>query len=168
MRVLATFVISALFLAPFLYAQKPAESIELPAGAHLVLQAKGTGVQIYSCLNTPDGLKWVLKAPEAKLFDASGEEIGTHFAGPTWKLTDGSQVQGELLASRSSLESNSVPWLLLRAKAGTASGKLAKVAFIRRTETHGGVAPKEGCENPSQANRTISMPYTASYSFYSK
>ncbi len=167
MRVLTALIIASLS-SMSLGAQQPTGSIDAPVGMQLVLQAKGAGVQIYSCTNTPQGLKWVLKAPDAKLLDSAGEEIGTHFAGPTWKLTDGSQVQGEAVANQPSPEANSVPWLLLKTKAGTASGKFAKVAFIRRTETHGGTAPKEGCENSTQLNRTIPMPYTAIYSFYSK
>src|SRR5258708_22139566 len=103
-------------------AQQPAGSIEAPEGARAVLQAKGDGVQIYTCTDTPGGPKWTLKGPDARLLDASGQIIGTHFTGPTWKLRDGSQVQGEMMANKPAPEAGSVPWLLLRAKAGTASG----------------------------------------------
>jgi hypothetical protein len=149
-------------------AQQPAGSIEVPEGARAVLQAKGDGVQIYTCTDMPGGTKWTLKGPDAKLLDASGQTIGTHFAGPTWKLTDGSQVQGELMANKPAPEAGSVPWLLLRAKAGSASGSLATVAFIRRTETHGGVAPASGCQAPQDAGKTASIPYTAIYTFYAE
>jgi hypothetical protein len=150
------------------HAQQPAGSIEPPEGARAVLQAKGDGVQIYTCTDTPGGTKWTLKGPDAKLLDASGQTIGTHFAGPRWKLTDGGQVQGELLANKPAPEAGSVPWLLLRAKAGTASGSLAKVAFIRRTETHGGVAPASGCQVPQDAGKSAQSPYTATYTFYAE
>jgi hypothetical protein len=148
-------------------AQTPAASIDVPPGAHAVLEAKGDGVQIYTCSDGADVFKWVLKGPNAKLLDPSGKQIGTHFAGPTWKLTDGSQVQGELAASRASGEANSVPWLLLRAKAGTATGSFASVAFIRRTDTHGGVAPAASCAGSGDLNKTVEIPYTATYTFYS-
>jgi len=147
-------------------AQQPAGSIEPPEGARVILQAKGDGVQIYTCTDMAGGTKWTLKGPDAKLLDASGQIIGTHFAGPTWKLTDGSQVQGLLLANKPAPEAGSVPWLLLQSKAGTASGSLATVAFIRRTETHGGVAPASGCQTPQDAGKTESIPYTATYTFY--
>jgi hypothetical protein len=60
-----------------------------------------------------------------------------------------------------------VAWLLLRAKAGTATGALADVAFIRRTETHGGAAPASGCDSTQDADKNIQVHYTANYTFYS-
>lgn len=168
MRVLVLSLIAAAASIPALFAQQSGGSIDLPQGAQAVLQANGDGVQIYTCTDAPGGLKWVLKAPDAKLLDSSGKVIGHHFAGPTWKLEDGGQVQGELMASRPAPEAGSVAWLLLRAKAGTATGTLAGVAFIRRTETHGGVAPASGCESSGDAGKTVQIPYTARYTFYSE
>jgi hypothetical protein len=150
------------FLA--LHAQQIAGSIEPPPGARIMLEAKGEGVQIYIC----DGAKWVFKAPDAKLLDASGKVIGSHFAGPTWKLTDGGEVQGEVVASKPAPEADSVAWLLLRAKPGTAAGSLAGVDFIRRSATHGGAAPASGCQNAADAGTTERAAYTATYTFYAR
>ncbi len=166
MRILAAFLITAMVSTPALCAQQAGGPIDPPAGARTVLQAKGDGVQIYVCTDTHDGLKWVLKAPDAKLLDASGETIGRHFAGPTWNLVDGSQVQGELIASRPAPEPNSVAWLLLGAKERTGTGKFAEVKFIRRTETHGGAAAQSGCQSVSDAGKLSQIPYTATYTFY--
>ena len=166
MRALALSLIVAAVSIPALHAQQTGGSIDLPAGTHIVLQVLGDGVQIYTCTDTPGGAKWALKAPDAKLLDASGKTVGGHFAGPTWKLEDGSQVQGELIASKVASETGSVAWLLLRAKEGTAKGSLADVAFIRRTETHGGVAPESGCATSQDAGKTVRVPYTAIYTFY--
>ncbi len=168
MRVLVSSLIAAAVSVLTLHAQQTSESIDLPADASAVLQAKGDGVQIYACTDAPNGPTWLLKAPDAKLFDASGKEIGSHFAGPTWKLIDGSQVQGELIVSKPAPEANSVAWLLLRAKAGTATGSLANVEFIRRTETHGGVAIKSDCQNLRDVGKTVEIHYTANYTFYTK
>jgi hypothetical protein len=168
MRILAAFLIAALISTPAPPAQQTGGSIDPPAGAYPVLQAKGDGVQIYTCTDTHDGLKWVLKAPDAKLLDTSGKTIGRHFAGPTWSLLDGSQVQGEMIASRAAPDSNSVAWLLLGAKPGTGKGKLAEVKFIRRTETHGGVAAQSGCEGPGDTGKLAQIPYTATYTFYAE
>jgi len=168
MRILAVSLMVASVSFPALHAQQTGASIDLPAGVRVVLQAKGDGVQIYTCTSTPGGAKWVLKAPDAKLLDASGKSIGAHFAGPTWKLNDGSQVQGELLANKPAPEAGSVAWLLLRAKAGTASGALANVAYIRRTETHGGAAPASGCKGAQDSGKTVQVPYAATYTFYSE
>jgi len=148
--------------------QQLSESIDVPRDARVVLQAKGNGVQIYACTAANDGAKWVLKGPDAKLLDAAGKTIGSHFAGPTWKLEDGSQVQGELMASQPALQANSVAWLLLRARPGTATGALAAVAFVRRTETQGGVAPALSCVNAHDVGMTVRIPYSATYTFYAE
>ena len=147
-------------------AQQPAASIDVSEGARVVLQVKGDGVQIYTCSETPSGIKWTLKGPDARLMDGSGRIVGTHFAGPTWKLNDGGLVQGELLASKPAPEAASIPWLLLRAKAGSTAGSLASVGYIRRTETHGGVAPATGCLTKEDAGKTTQAQYTATYTFY--
>jgi hypothetical protein len=168
MRTLAVSLIMAAVSVPGLHGQQAGGSIDLPESARVVLRAKGDGVQIYACTGTSGGLKWVLKAPDAKLLDDAGKTIGTHFAGPAWKLENGSQVQGELIASRPAPDSGSVAWLLLRTKAGSATGSFADVAFIRRTETRGGVAPQSGCENSRDAGNTVRVPYTATYTFYAE
>ncbi len=167
MRILAVTFIVAAASFPALHAQQAAASIDLPEGAQVVLQARGDGVQIYTCTSKEGEAKWVLKAPDAKLLDASGKSIGNHFAGPTWKLDDGSQVQGELVTSSPSPEAGSVAWLKLRAKAGTATGMLGDVTLIRRTETHGGAAPTTGCATSQDAGKTVQVHYTATYTFYS-
>ncbi len=166
MRILAASLIVAAVSILSLAAQQPGDSTDPPAGARAVLQSKGEGVQIYVCSRAHDRFQWTLKAPDAKLLDASGNIIGSHFAGPTWKLLDGSQVQGELIASKPSPDANSVAWLLLRAKSGTATGSLANVAFIRRTETRGGVAAESECQDSQDAGKTVQIKYTATYTFY--
>jgi hypothetical protein len=167
MRFLAASLIVAAVSIRALPAQQIG-SVEPPAGARRVLQAKGDGVQIYVCSAANDVIKWTLKAPDAKLLDASGTIVGSHFAGPTWKLLDGSQVQGELIASKPAPEADSVAWLLLRAKVGSGTGSLANIAFIRRTETHGGAAPISGCQNSNDTAKTVQIPYTATYTFYTE
>jgi Protein of unknown function (DUF3455) len=141
-------------------AQQQPSSINLPPGNHeLLLEAKGEGVQIYTCTNG----EWALKAPDAKLLDTQGTVIGTHFAGPTWKLTDGSEVKGKAITSQPSPNADSVPWLLIEALPEGGTGQFADVNYIRRTETHGGVAPKGACTSGE-----TKVPYTAKYSFYGK
>ncbi len=168
MRVLPAYLIAIAVSIAALNAQQVSGSIDLPAGVRTVLQAKGDGVQIYVCTAGSGGPKWVLKAPDATLLDAAGKTIGSHFAGPTWRLEDGSQVQGELIASQPASQANSIPWLLLRAEAGTATGALAEVVFIRRTETHGGVAAESSCANSNNVGTTVRIPYTATYTFYAE
>jgi len=168
MRVLAaTLFISAVSVLS-VKAQPARGSVDVPAGARVVLEAKGEGVQIYGCSESAGGFRWKLQAPDARLVDDSGRQIGVHFAGPTWRLTDGSQVVGELMASQPSPHAGSVAWLLLRAKPGTATGKLADVVYIRRTETEGGGANASTCASGRDAGKTVRLPYRATYTFYAE
>ena len=163
---IALLAVTALAGSPALSAQPAGASIDPPPGSTVVLKATGAGVQIYSCAESQGAFKWMLKAPDAKLLDESGKQIGSHFAGPTWRLTDGSQVQGELIASHPTPDAGSVPWLLLRAKIGTGTGKFAGVAFIQRTETRGGSAPATGCRSPGDLDQSLRVPYSATYALF--
>jgi acetyl esterase/lipase len=134
-------------------------SVEPPAGVTLLLAAAGEGSQVYTC---SDG-HWTLKAPDARLLDEHGQVIGTHSAGPTWRLTDGSEVKGKVIAIRPASDGSSVPSVLLEGVPGSGTGKLTNVAFIERTDTHGGSADKKPC-----VSGEARIPYTANYSFYTK
>ncbi|HEX3435841.1 MAG TPA: DUF3455 domain-containing protein [Pseudacidobacterium sp.] len=154
-----SFVLFVCLITGAVAAQQSPSAIDVPSGARLLFEAKGDGVQIYTC---SDG-KWTLKAPDARLLDAEGKAIGAHFTGPTWKLNDGSEIRGKAIANQASPEAGSVPWLLLQALPNSGSGKFADVTLIRRTETHGGAAPQQPCTSGETR-----IPYTATYSFYSK
>lgn len=144
----------------------PRHSVDPPAGARLVLKAMGKGVQIYTCQQTIEGYRWKFIAPMATLFDSAGQEIGRHFAGPTWAARDGSTVVGAVLAQAASLDLHSVAWLLLKVTSRHGSGVLNNVAFVRRIETEGGLAPAQGCDAAHEQEQER-VPYTARYLFYS-
>ena len=75
------------------------DAIHAPPGETVVLVAHASGSQIYTCQAGADSkFIWTLKAPEAELRNAEGEVIGNHFAGPTWKMNDGSEVTGKAVA----------------------------------------------------------------------
>jgi hypothetical protein len=169
-------LLSLVLLAAPLLAQDvvtPANTVPIttdvnpPAGAHLLFEAHGDGDQIYLCAVHNLVASWQLKYPDAKLLDASGQPIGTHYAGPSWKLSDGSVVQGTVIGSKASPEDGSIPWLLLRASYHEGKGKLSDVEFIRRSDTHGGVVPTTGCAR-NRAGQQAHVHYTATYSFYGK
>jgi hypothetical protein len=130
--------------------------------AMLVLKARGEGVQIYACVKADDWV-WKLKGPEATLFDEKHQAIGKHFAGPTWRLDDGSEVQGKMVESRP--QPGTIPWLILTAKSTGGEGRLNKVDAVRRTDTQGGVAPATGCD-AEHAGVEVRVPYSAVYSFF--
>jgi len=140
-------------------------SLAPPTGARLLLRAAAQGVQIYTCSSQDSGLAWVLKAPEAVLHDSSGHQIGRHFAGPSWQGSDGSTVVGEVVARADAPRSDAIPWLLLRAKSHSGTGRFAAVAFIQRVETAGGLPPAAGCEAGAQGQETR-VSYSAAYLFY--
>lgn len=137
-----------------------------PEGSTPVLEVVADGVQIYTCDPKDGGFEWSFKAPEANLFDQQGRQVGTHFAGPTWKLDDGSEVVGEVVAKADAEEPGAVLWLLLRAKSHRGSGILSGVAYIRRTATKGGLAPSTSCDTSHRAQQAR-MRYSAVYQFFS-
>jgi uncharacterized protein DUF3455 len=141
-------------------------AVAAPAGSTSMLELVADGVQIYTCDAKEGGFDWAFKAPEANLFDKQGRQVGTHFAGPTWKLDDGSAVVGELVAKADAVEPHAIQWLLLRAKSHQGSGALSNVAYIRRTETKGGLAPSTGCD-ANHRSEQARIRYSANYQFLS-
>jgi len=142
------------------------ENLRVPEGQPLLLRAAARGAQIYTCKAKeadPAAFEWVLKAPEAELFDQKGAKIGRHYAGPTWETADGSRVAGEVM-QRSPVQ-GAIPWLLLRAKSSEGAGVLASAKYIQRVDTIGGVAPSAGCD-AAHAGAEARVDYSANYDFY--
>src|SRR5580700_2666649 len=111
------------------------DPIKAPAGEEVVLKVSASGSQIYVCQAGADGkFAWALKAPEAELHDQSGAIIGRHFAGPTWKDNDGSEVTGKAVARIDSPDSDSIPWLLVTATGHSGEGVFSCVTSIQRIQ----------------------------------
>jgi len=143
------------------------EQIAAPSGLEIVLIAHASGSQIYSCRVSTDGkYAWVLKAPEADLYDQQGAIIGHHTAGPTWRVGQGSEVTGKVTAKVNSPDPNSVPWLLVTATGHSGDGVLSRVSAIQRINTKGGQPPAATACNANQQNLEIKSTYTADYYFY--
>ncbi|MGA8438184.1 MAG: DUF3455 domain-containing protein [Candidatus Sulfotelmatobacter sp.] len=142
------------------------DAIQAPTGLEVVVYAHATGSQIYACQAAADGkFSWTLKGPDAELRDRKDKVIGHHSAGPTWKLTDGSEVTGKATAHVDALDPSSVPWLLLNVVSHAGSGALSKVTTIQRVHTRGGQPPAEGCD-AAHVNAESKSSYTADYYFY--
>lgn len=139
-------------------------SLLAPAVAQQAFELQGTGVHIYTCNPTAAGFAWVLKAPDAKLLDGLGREVGHHFAGPSWAGQDGSSVVGEV-ETASSGGPGSIPWLVLRAKSNAGQGMFSMVKSIVRTRTQGGPAPTTGCD-AARAGAQTEVSYSATYIFF--
>ena len=126
----------------------------------------GKGVQIYHCQQQQGAPAWVFVAPEATLY-AGAQPVGSHSAGPTWRWKDGSAVTGRVLVNQRAPDSASIPWLLLAASPAidsTPTGTLARVTYVRRSDTHGGMPPA-GCD-ARHLGAIARVPYSAVYTFY--
>jgi hypothetical protein len=95
------------------------------------------------------------------LYGRGGHPVGIHFRGPTFESFDGSSVTGMLVASVDA--PGAIPWLLLRA-VPQGDGVLARVDYVQRIETRGGVAPAGPCD--PAGDRTVAVPYRARYVFF--
>jgi len=143
------------------------ESLKAPAGEEVILAAHATGVQIYVCQAGADQkFAWVLKAPEAELTDATGKKIAHHFAGPTWKHADGSEVKGKVIAKQDAPKPEAIPWLLLTAASHTGDGIFSRVTSIQRIHTEGGMPPSASTCEASASGKESRSAYSADYYFY--
>ncbi|MGX5857164.1 DUF3455 domain-containing protein [Dyadobacter jiangsuensis] len=141
-----------------------------PKGYERVATYFAVGVQKYKAQvkegTGPVQYQWVFVAPEADLYDASNAKIGSHFAGPTWKLNGpGYTIMGQAFspAKTYTKDPQSIDWLLLSNKAGQEpTGIFQGVGYIFRIATTGGRAP---VTPPTDATATADVPYTAVYRF---
>jgi len=151
-------------------------ALEAPAGATVVAHFQGIGVQVYTCAASgnadagSDGgattYSWVLKTPDARLYDAACEQKGIHTQGPTWTSTvDGSAVVGTKTAQADSPLADAIPWLLLRAASNSGTGVFSSVTYIQRLNTTKGRAPATGCDSTTTGAETR-IDYAADYYFY--
>jgi hypothetical protein len=135
----------------------------------LVLVARASGFQIYVCRLGAEGRPaWVLKAPEAQLFDQHGNPIGTHFGGPTWRHNDGSEITARLVAKVDAPEAGAIPWLLLTVTGHSGSGIFSRVSSIQRIHTVAGFAPAAAECGPSTGEVEFKSRYSADYYFYAR
>ena len=143
------------------------EKIKAPASESVILRALATGSQIYTCQQDKDAkYVWTLKAPEAELRNAQGGVVGRHYAGPTWKHNDGSEVTGKAVARVDSPDPDSIPWLLVTASGHAGEGVFSHVTSIQRIHTHAGQPPHAADCNASNQGQETKSSYTAEYVFY--
>jgi hypothetical protein len=134
-------------------------ALQVPDGNKVHFHAYAVGVQIYT--NDTAHSAWVFKAPEAVLFDADGNIVGIHYAGPTWESESGSTVVGRAVTNAPA--ANTIPWLLLQARTTEGPGIFERTTYIQRVHTTGGRAPSTA---PLPSDVEVRVPYTAEYYFY--
>ena len=141
--------------------------IRVPAGNKLFLHVRAIGTQNYTCTGAG---AWGPAVPAADLFNKNGNQVGTHFGGPTWEYLDGSSVRGIKVAGvfvpPPPAPAVAIQWLLLQ-RVSTTTGpdggdRLTGTTYIQRINTTGGLAPA----GPCVSGATASVPYTADYYFY--
>ena len=159
------FVPALLLVAPIAAAQSPAP-IQPPANQHTILTMQGRGAQVYGCQFVNNTFQWVFQAPVARLFDADGNEVGTHGDGPVWNYQDGSSIQGSVLSKTNAPSPADIPWLLLKAIKPQRTGILTAIEYIARTNTQGGAPPSAGCDAIHKGD-LARVRYSATYTFYS-
>jgi hypothetical protein len=168
---MSTAMASLLVIALVTWANSPPATVpaqlepgpsEAPA---MTVAAKG--VQIYECRNRKDaaGYEWVFVAPEAELFDARGQMVGRHGAGPSWEASDGSKIVGTVRERVDAPIAGAIPWLLLATRSVGPEGSFSKVTSVQRVNTVGGVAPKADC-NADTIGTMARIAYTADYRFF--
>jgi hypothetical protein len=150
------------------------DSLAAPEGNKLSYQTYAIGVQIYEVRRSPsDPTKfvWVGIAPSAtlNLQPDFSNQVGIHYAGPSWEFTKGPYKNEKAVASKlkqATMNSTAIPWLLLKV-VDELSSIGNKVTYIQRVCTTGGLAPTS---IPAEADlgKTQSVPYTATYLFYEK
>lgn len=146
------------------------DNLKAPAGELSVLKFMAKGVQIYTCTastTNTTGYEWVLKAPQAELFNEQGTKVGKHYAGPTWEAADGSKVVGEVKEKADSPDGKGIPWLLLKTKETSGNGSLSKINYIQRVETVAGFSPNSADCNEARKDSEVKVEYSATYYFYS-
>lgn len=140
------------------------------ANESLAMVVHAKGVQIYECRagkNQTGDYEWAFVAPEADLFDAAGNRIGHHYAGPSWESPDGSKILGTQKERADAPTADAIPWLLLGAKSMGQEGAFSKVTSVQRLSTVGGVAPAAGCTQAA-AGTPARVDYTAEYYFFTR
>ena len=159
--------------------------LEVQGGFKPFMRAHAVGTQNYICAPaaTASGVDWFFIGPQATVFDASMQQVLTHYqssnaqqAGAIQATWQHSRDSSAVWAKRKdgSLDANyvapgAIEWLLLEVtgtQAGpTAGDKMVGTKFIQRVNTVGGMKPDTGC-TASTINTRKLVPYEADYYFY--
>jgi hypothetical protein len=134
------------------------DSIAVEPGNKVHFHGYAVGVQIY----TWNGASWGAAVPEATLFHGNGV-VTIHFEGPRWQSNSGSIVLGAVAKPPVTVDTNAIPWVLLKAVSTEGPGIFADTTFIQRVHTTGGKAPSV---NGTFVGQVARVPYTADYFFY--
>jgi hypothetical protein len=150
------------------------DTLQVPPGNRLVLQTYAKGVQVYQVKRSatdPNVFEWVAVAPVASLYTKPNftNQVMDHYKGPSWEFIKGPAKGEKVVASRLrgvTWDATAIPWLLLKTVDSLSTAN-NKITFIQRICTTGGLAPTTGAD-AAHLGQLDSIPYTATYLFYSK
>ena len=146
---------------------RPTDEMQDPAGQKVVFrfQTLPNSVQIYTCRANGQGFRWTGPDPDAILVDHAHKLTVHHYQGPTWEAVDGSIVHSSGALARHYLPQNAtaVHWLELPAQ--EPAKLFAKVTFIHRIDTSGGLPPGRPCD-AQHVGDSERVNYSATYLFF--
>lgn len=148
--------------------------LNVPEGNRFFLQTFARGVQIYQIQRSaadPNTLVWVNIAPFATLYTKPEfvDPIIDHFAGPSWQFIKGPFKDEKVVAKKVqgvTPDQSAIQWLLLKADS-LLSTPGNPVTYVQRICTEAGLAPAT-IPAGAQVGQLDSIPYKASYLFYTK
>jgi hypothetical protein len=161
-------IVASFALAQTAQSPLPNSDMKDPQGQKVEFrfQTLPDSVQIYTCKSAGQSFAWSGPDPDAMMADAAHKLTVHHYKGPTWEATDGSIVRSEGPLAKHYLAStaSAVHWLELPAKDG--AKQFAKVTFIHRIDTTGGLPPSAQPCDAQHAGDQERVPYSATYLFY--
>jgi hypothetical protein len=167
-RVLLPLLATAALFSQTAQSPLPNSQMKDPDGQRIQFrfQTLPNSVQIYTCKPAGQSFAWTGPDPDAVLVDSAHRLTVHHYKGPTWEATEGSIVRSEGPLARHFLPTNvdAVHWLELPAK--EPSKQFAKVTFIHRIDTTGGLPPSAKPCDAQHSGDSERVSYSATYLFY--
>lgn len=144
------------------------ESLRVPPGHKVVLEAQGRGDLLYECQavkRAPYEYAWLLLSPGIRLTDGSGGTV-TYYPGARarWVHSDGSKISAQELIEVPA-DRQSLPLLRALASPSDTPGALADISYIQARRTVGGIVANPPCTAATLGMR-VSVPYEADYVFW--
>jgi hypothetical protein len=133
-------------------------------GETAIFTLHAEGAQVYECKSGTDGaFTWAFREPIATLFQ-DGKTVGRHYAGPSWEVSDGSAIVGQVAGTSPGSVAMDIPWLKLTVTSKRGNGVLSAATTVQRINTAGGRLTG-AC---FKAGTYESVPYAADYVFLKK
>lgn len=138
------------------------DPLAVDADAAFVLTAKG--VQQFQCTADAGGRYWKFIAPSAQLTDKRGRVVARQGSDGSFFAEDGSILASKIDKFAKDAGEGNIRDLLYKTTPRGKEGLFSGVTAVKRSNGQGGV-PLTRC-SPSQLGATLSVPFTATFTFY--